>query len=156
MVLLNSYKIYKTSNSGQSSNSKVCIDEKLIPYGLFKPFWPVYQTLFTENMFQKCFYNYLQILVQMVLLAWLYMADILENPFGFNREFDINLDEVTNQHKIENSWGKLNRSLSWTSGGAQWQSSIRVWEKVEVRSRERSCRGRSGSWSGLHQPPEAQ
>jgi len=33
------------------------------------------------------------ILVQMVLLGWLYMADILENPFGYNEQFDINLDE---------------------------------------------------------------
>ena len=55
------------------------------------------------NMFSNYTYDYFQMLVQMVLLGWLYMADILENPFGFNREFDINLDEVTYQHKIENS-----------------------------------------------------
>ena len=48
------------------------------------------------NMFPNYTYDYVQMLVQMVLLGWLYMADILENPFGFNPEFDINLDEVTN------------------------------------------------------------
>ena len=52
--------------------------------------------LFTMNMFPNYTYDYVQMLVQMVLLGWLYMADILENPFGFNPEFDINLDEVTN------------------------------------------------------------
>ena len=46
-------------------------------------------------MFPNYTHGYVQILVQMVLLGWLYMADILENPFGFNQEFDINLDEVT-------------------------------------------------------------
>ena len=30
----------------------------------------------------------------MVLLGWLYMADILENPYGFNKKYDTNLDEV--------------------------------------------------------------
>ena len=47
------------------------------------------------NMFPNYTHDYVQMLVQMVLLGWLYMADILENPFGFNPEFDINLDEVT-------------------------------------------------------------
>ena len=51
--------------------------------------------LFTISMFPNYTHGYVQILVQMVLLGWLYMADILENPFGFNQEFDINLDEVT-------------------------------------------------------------
>jgi len=70
-------------------------------------------------------------LVQMVLLGWLYMADILENPFGFNPEFDINLDEelelniwrcsVTIQHQ---SVGK--------SGSAQMRKNLqrKIWELI--------------------------
>ena len=34
------------------------------------------------------------VMVQSVLLGWLYMADILDNPFGFNLEYDINLAEI--------------------------------------------------------------
>ena len=35
-----------------------------------------------------------QILVQTILLGWLYMADILENPYGTHPKYDIDLDEV--------------------------------------------------------------
>ena len=41
----------------------------------------------------------------MVLLGWLYMADILENPFGFNKQYDINLDEVDSDW-LQMSWQK--------------------------------------------------
>ena len=30
----------------------------------------------------------------MILLGWLYMADILENPYGTHPKYDIDLDEV--------------------------------------------------------------
>ena len=36
----------------------------------------------------------------MVLLGWLYMADILENPYGFNKKYDTNLDEVNNAIRL--------------------------------------------------------
>jgi hypothetical protein len=35
-----------------------------------------------------------QILIQLVILGWLTMANILQNPFGFNPDYDINLSEV--------------------------------------------------------------
>ena len=38
--------------------------------------------------------NIVQILVQTILLGWLYMADILENPYGTHPKYDIDLDEV--------------------------------------------------------------
>ena len=50
------------------------------------------------NLFPK--YKIFQILVQMVLLGWLYMADILENPYGFNKKYDTNLDEVSNAIRL--------------------------------------------------------
>ena len=31
---------------------------------------------------------------QMTLLGWLYIADILDNPYGFNVDYDKNLEEV--------------------------------------------------------------
>jgi hypothetical protein len=34
-------------------------------------------------------------LLQLVILGWLAMADILQNPFGFNPDYDINLTEVS-------------------------------------------------------------
>ena len=34
------------------------------------------------------------VLMQFVLLGWLYMADILDNPFGFNLEHDLNLADI--------------------------------------------------------------
>ena len=35
-----------------------------------------------------------QILVQMVLLGWLAMADVMDNPYGFHKIYDVNLIEV--------------------------------------------------------------
>ena len=32
--------------------------------------------------------------MQMTLLGWLYIADILDNPYGFNVDYDKNLEEV--------------------------------------------------------------
>ena len=37
--------------------------------------------------------------MQMTLLGWLYIADILDNPYGFNVDYDKNLEEVgLNKH----------------------------------------------------------
>ena len=35
-----------------------------------------------------------QIAIQLCLLGWLFMADILDNPYGYNIEYDENLEEV--------------------------------------------------------------
>ena len=32
--------------------------------------------------------------IQMTLLGWLFIADILDNPYGFNVDHDKNLEEV--------------------------------------------------------------
>ena len=37
-----------------------------------------------------------QVLIQIVLLGWLYMADLLENPYKGNRQYYFNLEEVNN------------------------------------------------------------
>jgi len=34
------------------------------------------------------------IAIQSCLLGWLFMADILDNPYGYNIEYDENLEEV--------------------------------------------------------------
>ena len=36
-----------------------------------------------------------QIAIQMTLLGWLFIADILDNPYGFNVDYDKNLEEVS-------------------------------------------------------------
>ena len=46
----------------------------------------------------------------MVLLGWLYMADILENPFGFNKQYDINLDEVDSDQIVN----VFTKTRSWS------------------------------------------
>ena len=44
------------------------------------------------------------LLHQVVLLAWLHMADILNHPFGFNKDFDMNLTEVNcAEHEEKNN-----------------------------------------------------
>ena len=36
--------------------------------------------------------------IQGVLLGWLFIADILNNPFGYNLDYDTDLTEVRSQH----------------------------------------------------------
>ena len=39
------------------------------------------------------------VMMQFVLLGWLYMADILDNPFGFNLEHELNLADIQSIHR---------------------------------------------------------
>ena len=38
--------------------------------------------------------DFLQIPMQIIFLGWMTMAEILDNPFGYNMEYDVNLAEV--------------------------------------------------------------
>ena len=57
-----------------------------------------------------------QVLVNIVLIGCISMTDILDNPFGFNKDYDINLKEVCSC--LFKSEGISNfRCWSSTSGG---------------------------------------
>ena len=38
------------------------------------------------------------LIIQTTLLAWLEMGDILDNPFGFDKDYDLDLSEVSSSH----------------------------------------------------------
>ena len=60
-----------------------------------------------------------QVLVNIVLIGCISMTDILDNPFGFNKDYDINLKEVCSC--LFKSEGISNfRCWSSTSGGVLW------------------------------------
>ena len=39
--------------------------------------------------------------MQLCLLGWLFMADILDNPYGYNIEYDENLEEVCSPSPLQ-------------------------------------------------------
>ena len=52
--------------------------------------------------------------MQMTLLGWLYIADILDNPYGFNVDYDKNLEEVglnIYTNKQTNKWNKYQHNI---------------------------------------------
>ena len=66
--------------------------DKLGPWHSLRPF-PLsrFGTFFKETHFN---YVCLQMAIQMTLLGWLFIADILDNPYGFNVDHDKNLEGV--------------------------------------------------------------
>jgi hypothetical protein len=68
--------------------------------------------------------------IQMTLLGWLFIADILDNPYGFNVEYDKNLEE-----ELELNIWRCSMSLQQQAEGAPDARMVakqkkKIWEMI--------------------------
>ena len=75
------------------------------------------------------------VMVQLVLLSWLYMADILDNPFGLNIEHDIDLSSILEINIWRCSVTIQQQSLSHPAQCAnqweRWQIQKKLWNVIK-------------------------